>query len=392
METLAQLIEKTDADEQIAKKAVAKLVAIGMPAVPSIIDTIRLRSATPIWKSRTPTWRLRQVLHQIHHPDLIPVLIGLLQDESSDLAITAFEVLGQSRDQRALQPLLNALSSDLTDFLAIPALGELGNPQGIKPLLKVAGEILQEPNVALVIEGKPVHEDFYEVPLTLLPKIIIALAKLGNYEIAPLTIPLTHYHAHTHSSEEKDIRITATEALQYVVIPGMFPALQAALHNEDQEVRLEAVAAMFYLGIKEAIPELIACVQDENSMVRNNVLVRLHDLTGTWFKDDAKVGDLQEWWEQHQAEYERGVCYRLGKPLHLPDVIVLLDDINNRKTIMQELKVITGVNFGSHPDVVSQSPGILVQLAQEWWKEEGHKFEDGCLYKYGYKHNINNIF
>jgi hypothetical protein len=331
-------------------------------------------------------------LHQIHHPDLIPVLIGLLQDESSDLAITAFEVLGQSRDQRALQPLLDALSSHLTDFLAIPALGELGNPQAIKPLLKVAEEILQEPNVSLVIEGKPVHEDFYEVPLTLLPKIIIALAKLGNYEIAPLAIPLTHYHAHTHSSEEKDIRITATEALQYVVVPGMFPALQAALHNEDHEVRLEAVDAVFYLGIKEAIGELIACIHDESSVVVNNVLFRLHDLTGVWFNDDDQVSELQQWWSQHQNQYESGVCYRLCKPLNLPDVIALLKEPNQGKPVIQELKIITGVDFGLNLCFQSQAQDELVKRTLQWWHKEGHRFEDGCLYKYGYKQDINNIF
>ncbi|HLK97693.1 MAG TPA: HEAT repeat domain-containing protein [Hymenobacter sp.] len=86
--------------------------------------------------------------------------------------------------------------------------------------------------------------------------------------------------------------MTATEALQYVVVPGMFPTLQAALHNEDHKVRLAAVDAVFYLGIKEAIPELIACVQDESSIVRNNVWVRLYDLTGTWLKDDIQTNEL----------------------------------------------------------------------------------------------------
>lgn len=385
MEEISQLIQETIADEASAEKAVAKLVSIGMPSVPAVINAIRSGSGD--------IWKLSQVLLQIRHPDLVPVFIELLQQKNTDLIMIASEGLGQSRDERALQPLLNALS-DGRQSMAVEAMGELRNPQAVEPLVKVAKEILNQPSVSQAIEEilDIDKEDFDESPVRFLPTIIIALAKLGNYEIAPVTISLTRYHSDGIYSDAEIIRTNATKALQYVVTPGMFPALQAALNDDYDEVRLQAVDSLFYLGTKEVIPELIACVQDENSIVRNNVLVRLHDLTDTWFKDDAKVGELQEWWEQHQTEYERGVCYRLSKPLHLPDVIVLLDDIYNQKTIMQELKVITGINFGSHPDAVSQSPGVLVQLAQEWWKEEGHNFEDGCLYKYGYKHNINNIF
>jgi hypothetical protein len=126
--------------------------------------------------------------------------------------------------------------------------------------------------------------------------------------------------------------------------------------------------------------------------VVNNVLVRLHDLTGTWFKDDVQTDELQEWWKQQQINYESGLCYRLGKPLHLPDVIALLEEPNQRKPVIQELKIITGVDFSLNPSFDSQGQEELVQRALQWWQQEGHRFEDGCLYKYGYKQDIKNIF
>ena len=385
MEKILQLIKQIDTDDQTAENAVVQLVSIGMPSVPAVINAIRAHPGSP--------WRLCEVLRQIHHPDIVPILIELLQEEDTDLVITAFQALGQSKDQRALQPLLDALSG-LSESMATKALGELGNPQAVEGLLKVAQEILNKPHVSQAIEGKLDidEEDFDDSPLRFLPEVIIALAKLGNYEMAHIVIPLTRYQSEDVYSDAEIIRTNATKALQYVVLPGMFPALQAALHDDYNEVRLQAVDAVFYLGIKEAIGELIACVQDESSVVVNNVLVRLHDLTGTWFKDDVQTDELQEWWKQQQTNYEGGVCYRLGKPLHLPDVIALLEEPNQRKPIIQELKIIAGVDFSLNVRFESQGQDELVQRALQWWQQEGHRFEDGCLYKYGYKQDIKNIF
>lgn len=395
-ETISQLIEQMDGDEQIAKKSARELIAMGMVVVPTIIETIR-RLSVSIWEANKITRRLRQVLLQINDSDLVPVLIDLLQDENYELVLTAFESLGKSKDSRALQPLVDALSSELTDLMAIEALGELGNDRAIEPLLRVAEEILLNPHVALIIKEKHIHEEFYERPLTLLPRIIIALAKLGNYKIAHLAIPLSQYHASTCSSEEIDTRIMATRSLQYVAIPGMFRALQAALHDEDNEVRWEAVEAMFYLGVKEAIPELMQCVEDESAEIVNNVLWRLHELTGTWFDDGfrlnpVRVEELQLWWEQHQNEYESGICYRLGKPFSLPDAIDLLKEPNWQVGVLRELKIITGVDFGFNPSVEDHDWGEVLRIAQGWWEVERHRLEAGCLYKYGYKQDMGSIF
>ncbi len=403
MKTISQLIKQLDGDDEIAKKAASELINIGMPAVPAIIETISRKSVS-IWDRKYSKLanRLRQVLLKIDDSDLIPVLIELLQNENNGLRQAAFESLVKSKDPRSLQPLVNALSSDLTDLRAIKALGELGDSQAIKPLLKLAGEILLNHHVALIIEGKPVNEEFYEYPLTLLPRIIIALAKLGNYELAHLAIPLSQYHAITCSSEEIDTRIMATRSLQYVVIPGMFAALQAALHDEDNEVRWEAVDGMFYLGVKEAISELIQCVEDESVDVVNNVLSRLYRLTGIWFDDGfrlepVRVEELQLWWEQHQTDYESGVCYHLGKPLYLPDVIAMLKESDSQVVAIRELKIITGVDFGfntyiDEPDIDEPDWEEISKMAEEWWELEGHQFEAGCLYKYGYKQDMASIF
>jgi hypothetical protein len=323
----------------------------------------------------------------------ISQLIQDINSDNTDLVMAACQALGQSQNELALQPLLDALSS-WRQSMAIEALGELRNPQAIEPLLKLGKEILNQPQVSQAINGQLNidEEDFDESLLQLLPLIVIALAKLGNYEIAPITLLLTHYKSDDIYSDAEIVRTNATKALQYVVIPGIFAFLKVALHDDYDEVRLEAIDAMFYLGTREAIIELISCVDDENSIVLNNVLVRLHDLTGMWFQADTQEVNLQKWWEEHQAEYKSEICYRLGKPIHIPSVIALLEESHKAKPIIQELKIITGVDFGSYPEGINQGLNLPIQIAQLWWIKEGHKFEDGCLYKYGYKQDIHNIY
>lgn len=383
---ITQLIQATKGSNKVAEKAAVQLISIGMPAVPGIIDAIR--------NNQGAAWLLGAVLAEISHPDLVPVLAGFLQEENLDVRIAAFDALGLSGDERALQPLLKALS-DSRRKRAVSALGALGNPNAIGKLLEIAREILDRPFAVDVIEGKPGvrEEDFDRFELITLIDVVIALAKLGNYEIAPVAIPLTRYDGKDiDDSNAPYIRHEAVRTLQYAVLPGVFHALQVALRDSDADVRLAAVDAAFYLGVREAISELISCLQDENPMVLNNVLASLHGLTGECFEEDATLEELQGWWRQHEGDYDHGVCYRLGKPLYIPDIIALLADRRVRRSVSQELKVITGRDFGYNPDIPTYSGKRLMARAQRWWKAEGHRFERGALYKYGQKQDMELIF
>ncbi|HLO85346.1 MAG TPA: HEAT repeat domain-containing protein [Nostocaceae cyanobacterium] len=388
MDHINQLIENTAAGEynkEKAQQAVAELISIGMPVVPSIVKAIETGLGA--------TWRLCEILLLIRDQNIVPVFIDLLQAENTDLAITAIKGLGRSKDERALQPLLNSLSN-CNKHLVIDALGELGNSQAVKKLLQLSEEILSNSEVSKIIHGQPDinTENFDESQLDLLIRIIIALAKLGNYQVAPTAIPLINYHCDDDYSNSKIIRTNAVQSLQYIAIPGMFSALQSSLHDDYYEVRLQAVDAIFYLGIKEIIPELISCIEDEDYTVVNNILFRLEHITGTYFEDDVQINNLQDWWKQHQNKYDSYICYRLGRPLHLPNIIELLDEPNQQKPVLEELKIITGIDFSMRLDITHQNEGELKKIVQNWWEKEGHRFKDGVLYKYGHEQNINNIF
>jgi hypothetical protein len=278
--------------------------------------------------------------------------------------------------------------------LAAEALGELGDPRAIEVLLNVSNHILSEPDIAPAIGGLPLPEDVEvdESMLRLLLSVAIALAKLGNHTMASIVISLLHYNSSDVYSDDEMIRTQAARALQYIVGSGIFRALQDALHDAYDEVRLNAIDAIFYLGIRDAISELILCVNDESTRVSEHVLTRLGDLTGKRFEDAVQLEDLQMWWSQHEKEYDSGICYRLGKPLWLPDVIALLKKKLQKSQVIQELQIITGLDFGYSPHVAVKSQTAVLKRAQAWWEQEGGHFEAGSLYKYGYKQDTRALF
>jgi HEAT repeat protein len=363
MNKIEQLIAKVQSDESEVSSAISQLAAMGMLAVPAILDAIRKNPE----RSNSA---LRETILQMHDPKLVDVFIELIHNDDINLVMTAFKGLGQSGDKRAMNPLIDYLLApdNLETYrsLAASALGELGHREAIASLLKTTDEAIKDDMPKLAIST------------------VIALAKLGNHDKASIAIALTRY------KDDPIIRANAAEALQYSIGPGMFSALQGALHDNYFEVRLSAVDAMFYLGVREAIHELISSTNDDDESVANNALVRLRELTGERFVDPS-MESLSRWWHDHGRTLQEMVCYRLGRPLWIPDIIAALEKPDTRMQVCKELKIITGKDFGFNPEILSDDQNDLQQRAQSWW-EEGQHFERGQLYKYGYKQDIRDIF
>jgi HEAT repeat protein len=387
VDEIQRLVELTLVGGTKSEKSAAQLASIGMKAIPAVIDALRT-------KSKDTTQVLSKVLLLIHHPDMAQVLLNLINEEKSDLALTAFWALKLLKDPRTLQPLssylLDSTKHDTRRSLAAEVIGELGDPQAASILLEVVNGILRKPDVTPVLKGRPLSQDVEidEGILRVVIAISVALAKLGNHEMAPVVISLLHYRSSNVYSDAEVIRTQAAGALKYVVGLGVFSALQGALRDDYDEVRLKAIDAMFYLGVKEAVNELILSLNDASSMVSELALIRLGDLSGEIFKNDMSVAELKVWWKRHEKKYNTGVCYRLGKPIWLPDVIALLKQAHLRDQIVRELQIITGFDFGYNPHISAKKQKNLLKQAQAWWDRKGHHFESGSLYKYGHKQDI----
>ncbi len=82
-------------------------------------------------------------------------LISALHDDGDIPESRSFAAygLGETRDVRALEPLITALDNDEEDYLAVQALGNLGYPQAIKPLIEYKNRIKDQLNIDIVNEN-----------------------------------------------------------------------------------------------------------------------------------------------------------------------------------------------------------------------------------------------
>ncbi len=63
-----------------------------------------------------------------------------------------------------------------------------------------------------------------------------------------------------------------------------------------------------------------------------------------------------------------------------------------RYQIIDELRVITGQNFGFDPTVPVNEQDAVLDRARSWWEREGHRFQPGRLYKYEYAQDIARVY
>jgi HEAT repeat protein len=397
MDEIKELIEVARGKGAKANKAAAQIIALGSVAAPAVIEEVR---NSPLDRIRIFTG----ILLQMTDPNIVPLMATLLNEENVDLKLTAYEALGRLKDARALYPLLDRLSdtnsSEFTRSLAARALGELSASQAQVGLLKVAHEILGSTIKQTSLEQFIVsaREEYDEDRLRLALEITVALAKLGDHQLLPVATSILSYRSGEEDSDEDDIiRAEAARALQYVVGPGAFPALQIALHGRSPEVKQEAIDAIFYLGVKEAITELILLTTDAYEDIAGKAFVSIYALTGEWPNgkdavEEIQIEELQNWWSQRQCKFDSDVCYRLGQPLWLSNVIALLKDSNQPSQITKELQIITGQDFSSDLFVESEEQRkTAFDKAQAWFEANKNRFEAGQLYKYGYKQSLKNI-
>lgn len=371
MEQVHALVEKVKKGDSSAQSAASKLVAIGAPAVPTIISAIRqsdLGAGT----------NLARILLLSNDPAIVPTMIELLDDKHNTLRRTAFQALSQFDDGQIFQILVDKLidpknvTSDRA--WAARALGELGDSRANDEFVRIVEEIANEGRI-----------DYYA---DLVIPITVASAKLGEQTLAPYVVELAQ-------TDDLVIKTNAVKALKYLVSPSLFSVLQAALQNEMIEICQDAMDALFYLGAKESVDELVEMTGSEYFDVANAAFFRIYDITGQLFDEDAKTAEVRDWWKEHRNEYETGVCYRSGAPIWLPNIIALMaEEPGWLNVLVQELQIITGHNFGLNPFIhlTYQDLDPVAELAQIWWNSEGHQYKKGVLYKCGYEHDVNRVF
>jgi len=140
-ETLGRFVGD-DENAALRNAALSALERQGPYAVPHLVSLSRGENAEVAMFAV-------QILSRIKDPGSSQALLPLLQHADSNIAQAAIEALGALRAREAVPGLIRLLNADLwLQFAAVAALGEIGDPRAVQPLLDtVANEMLAEPSV-----------------------------------------------------------------------------------------------------------------------------------------------------------------------------------------------------------------------------------------------------
>jgi HEAT repeat protein/energy-coupling factor transporter ATP-binding protein EcfA2 len=217
-------------------------------------------------------------------PDnIIDSLIKDLKDKASAVRESAADALGRIGSDRAIEPLIKAISTDKASYVrmsAADALGRIGSERAIEPLIKAIstdGAVRESAAYALGWIGseraiepliKAISTD--EVSAVRM-SAAYALGSIGSERaIEPLIKAIS-------TDEVSDVRWSAAYALGSIGSEGAIePLIKAISTDEDSDVRWSAAYALGRIGSERAIEPLIKAIStDEDSDVQESAAYAL---------------------------------------------------------------------------------------------------------------------
>ncbi len=177
-------------------------------------------------------------------------VLANLIDESSDIRITAVKVLGQIGDKRAIEPLLGRLAD--TDRKVRSAAIEVLNLFGATDAQFIQGYI-----AALKVPESGWRDDHIET----------AIEALGELKDERAFNPILEKLEGTKGRAQ--IRSAAIIALTKINPPRAFDYVLANLNDESSDIRITAVKVLGQIGNKRAIEPLLGRLADTDEEIRS---------------------------------------------------------------------------------------------------------------------------
>lgn len=265
------IIALQDTHKEWRQAAFIELVNIGLPAVESLVELLG-----------SPDMELRQVafwaLLKIGTPAIESLIMVVQHEYEIDqvaISESAVRLLGNLGDERAVQPLVDALNAQHWSVrdAAMAALLKLG-----KPAIPTIVDRLNSPSddvrwrLAHVLEQlgwEPTQDELGAIYWIAREQWTRCLT-LGPHALKPLATAMHHW--------DNDKRKKAAWVLIQLA-PHSLPLLIAALKEQAPPVQATAAWALGQLGDPQAVPALSAALQENAHEVRLaaiGALIRLH--------------------------------------------------------------------------------------------------------------------
>ena len=255
--------------------------------VKGLIKALGYKKSDPIGQSATIRKAAAQALGKLGDPQAVDPLITALKDEEilSSVKTAALEALGQIGDARAVDPLIDILMEENSQSLcAAKALGEIGDARAVEPLI-----------TALKSKYKFKRQAASE-----------ALVRIGAPAGEPLTTSLKDKDrdarqavAETQDKLNWRPRKDVTGAYYWIIKKDWkrcvsigslaVEPLSAELKEGDRDVRQAAAQALGKIGDARAVEPLLAALKDTDGDVRRAAAAALDKLNWQPREDETGV-------------------------------------------------------------------------------------------------------
>jgi HEAT repeat protein len=260
---LVKTIESGDEALVTRWMAARTLVSIGEPAVEELIIALD----HPAWDVRL---RTAETLGQIGDPRAVKPLTRLLDDQVAYVRERAAETLGQIGDPRAVKPLVSLLDDPDAHvrMQSKDAIAKIGRP-AIKTLILELkrGNRLVRGNVAAALGQiadpqvvKPLVSLLGDPDRFIQNMAVVALVGLGEMSTKQLEAALSNKNLY--------VRQNATKALGMIGDVTAVDYLIPKLTDQDPSIRAAAAEALGNIGDSRAFAALSITLTDENTFVR----------------------------------------------------------------------------------------------------------------------------
>jgi len=234
---------------------------------------------------------------------VVPLLIGKLNHPNKNVRFSVVTQLGILEDIRAVSPLIATLQDSKVDIRrrAASVLGRLGDRRAVEPLITA----LQDPN-------DEVRKDAAS-----------ALVKLDGEQAVEALLPLI---SETEASEQ--VRRIVLSELSQLDDSGFEPLVAALLNHSDASIRAGIATILRYFGEKSFEP-LIQALDDPISIVRKCAIRALGTLG-----DQRAIKPILSILDQNQDEMYSSTVFALallGHPRGREGMRAILQDKTRKK-------------------------------------------------------------
>jgi HEAT repeat protein len=263
---------------------------------------------------------------------VIDILIKTLKDERSKVRGKVAEALGEIRDARAVDALIEAFrdkNSDLSVRRSVVwALRKIGDVRAIDTLIealkyKSISEVAQKAIIniakkdldvvdklikALGSKNSDIREGIAEVldeiswrPGSNKEKILYYIARQDWDECVEMGSFAVEFLIKRLKDKDSDVRKNVAWALGEIGDARAVGALIEALRDKDSKVRRSVAEALGKIGDARAVDSLIKTLKDDNNFVRESARKALVKILGVDFGYDYEK--WERWWKENEGKF-----------------------------------------------------------------------------------------